>query len=113
MKQLEQKLGPKWWNETEAYKLYHLREMSGVIVALWCIYYIATALGLNISNPYYVYAINIFGLLGAVIHSSTWLGIMPQLTPFNLSKKQQSFVFGLLILVWLGVSATIFFSLWM
>lgn len=113
MRQLQQTPGPKWWNETEGYKSYHLRELSGVFILIWCIYYIATYLGLNISNPYYVYPMNILGLIGAVIHSSTWMGIMPKLTPFNLNEKLQTFTFGLLILVWLGVSALLLFFLWM
>lgn len=112
MKQLEQKPGPKWWNETELYKAYQLREFSGILIFIWCMYYIATYVGLNIENQYYIYGINAVGLLGAILHSSSWLSIMPQLTPFNLNKKMQTVAFGVLILLWLGISALLLFFLW-
>lgn len=114
MKPLEQPLKPKWWRATDGYKTYHLREFSGILIAVWCLYYlnIPTWFGLTITNPWYGYMMNTLGLAGAVIHSSTWLSIMPKLTPFNLNAKQQQILFGILILVWLGVSALVLQLFW-
>lgn len=112
MNPLEQKPGPKWWKETPGYKTYYLREFSGILIFIWCVYFLGTFMGFNIPNSYYHYGINIVGLLGAVIHSSTWIGIMPQLTPLNLNKSQQTAIYLLLLFLWLGVSALTLLYLW-
>ena len=114
MKELEQKLEPKWWKRTEGAQAYHLREFSGILIAVWCIYFlnIPETIGLTISNPWYGYLMNGIGLVGAILHSSTLIKIMPKPTPSNLNQQHQNLLFGGLILVWIAVSAAIFLILW-
>lgn len=116
MNQLEQKPGPKWWKATEGYRAYYLREYSGILIAVWGIFYLQIPeriFGLTITNQYYIYALHAIGLLGAIIHSSTWLTMMPKLLPLELNERQQQAALFLLILVWLGVSAFTLKLLWM
>ena len=114
MKELQQPLQPTWWKQTEGARAYHLREFSGILIALWCIYFlnIPATLGLTITSPWYSNIMNAIGLVGAILHSSSWLKIMPKLTPFNLTNQQQNLLFGILILIWIAISAAILLILW-
>ncbi|HMR00944.1 MAG TPA: hypothetical protein PKA32_00995 [Candidatus Gracilibacteria bacterium] len=114
MKELEQKLEPKWWKRSEGARAYHLREFSGILIGVWCIYFlnIPATLGFTIQSPWYGFIMNGIGLVGAILHSSSWLKIMPKLTPFNLKDQQQNILFATLILVWLAVSAATLLILW-
>lgn len=115
MSPLEQKPGPGWWKETEGYRTYHMREFSGVLIALWLLFFLNIPyhlFGVTITNPFYINGMHIIGLIGAVIHTSTWLKIMPQITPFDLNKSAQNIAFAVLILIWLVVSGAMLHFVW-
>lgn len=111
LQQLQQKLKKQWWKETPGYKKYHLREYSGILIAAWAIFYVCATL-LNLHNSPFTFLIHTIGLIGAIIHTSSWLSIMPQLLPIQLNVQQQKITFILLILIWLGVSTILLQFLW-
>ena len=111
MKHFVQEQERFWWTKKTSYFTYFVREMSGALIAL----YVLTAIGheafsilladnlqlaANLNDfrhsfPYY--AIQYSGLAGELIHSISWLIIMPSISPFELSKKQQ--IAGIVILI--------------
>ncbi len=131
MKKIQNKPGEKWWNEKPSYRLYYIREYSGILIALWALYWIGfsiailiarilieylpetnTAFGHILFLPLkYYFLFTAIGLAGAVIHTITWLQSMPNIFPFRLSKFQKGVAFGVLILVWIGLSAVIYLTI--
>ncbi|MBU0667878.1 hypothetical protein KJ951_02100 [Patescibacteria group bacterium] len=131
MKKLANTPAPDWWKEKPAYKIYYFREYSGILIAIWGLYwlwFIGAIIFSRIILAYfpdidpvfkyilfiplkYYFLFNCIGFIGAIIHTITWLGVMPEILPFNLSKKQRHLIFSLLILVWLGLSTLLFILL--
>jgi fumarate reductase subunit C len=121
MKYLEQKLSRTWWTKNIRYFLYFIREFSGVLIALFTISFIAIVsidqIGtkFNLQNlqisgflksiPFQI--IEYLGLAGAVIHTLTWLSVMPKISPIKLPETQQKIAYLALIAVWLGISLII------
>lgn len=98
MKYLEQKAGHWWWTKNPRYFLYFLREFSGVLIALYLV-------GMTFfPHPYFHY----LGLIGSLIHSVTWLSVMPQLLRWKPSKLQKNVIHILLLSAWLIISYLIF-----
>ncbi len=130
MKKLANIPSLKWWKEKPSYKIYYLREYSGILIAIWGIYWLWFISAIILSqiiltyfpdiNPIfkyiifiplkYYFALNSIGLIGGIIHAITWLGVMPKITPLNLSKNQKHLTFALLFFSWIGLS-TLFFIL--
>lgn len=87
--------------------IYFLRELTGVVIAGWTIYFLTYA----IFDPTLAFiATQTFriasaaALLAAVFHTITWFLVTVQLAPMPLKKSAQiAFFFGLIV-VWLGVS---------
>lgn len=99
MKYLQQKPNHLWWTKNPRYFIYFLREFSGVLIA----FYILGILYFGQSSW-----LTWIGLTGAIIHTLTWLYVMPRLLPFKLSKMQQKVAYVLFLGIWLAVSYGIF-----
>lgn len=122
MKYLHQQPGHFWWTRNPRYIIYFLREFSGVLIAIYILtlltlyailFYKSTFIGMT-NHPLYGVAqslhaalngwIGYVGLAGALIHTLTWLYVMPQLLPIKLSALQQKTAYILLIAAWLSLS---------
>lgn len=110
----EQKRALNWWLKEASYIAYVIREISGLMIAPYIILQIIllTAstsgiipppLSLNLSLP-----LGIIAFIGAVIHSLTWIGVMPLIFPIDLTKRSRAIVTIMLILIWLLISYLIF-----
>lgn len=110
MRYLDQKPQPNWWKETEGYQAYRLREYSGVLVSVWAIFFIFSF----VTHPplIFLYILHAAGLIGAAIHTSTWLSLMPKLTPFALNEEQQKTGYAVLAAIWIILSAILLIFLW-
>jgi len=108
MEPFVQKPEKYWWNQSFNSRLYCIREYSSLLIATWAIYQLLTLLFhydfLLKSNPIFT----AIGLLGAIIHSITWLVVMPKLVPFKLTLTLHIILFIVLISIWVGFS---FFTL--
>lgn len=131
MKKLANTPTPGWWKEKPAYEIYYFREYSGILIAIWGLYWIWFICAILFSRiiltyfpgidtvfkyilfiPLKYYSLfNFIGFAGAIIHTITWLGVMPEILPFNLSGKQRHIAFAMLIIIWLGLSALLFILL--
>ena len=109
---MEQKLEKFWWTKKGSYMAYVIREFSGILIAIYVLTSIIfeTLVILGPGNVNFVSALYAFrfsalfsviqylGLLGAIIHSLTWIPVMAKISPFEFSKKQ-SIVVTLLLFV--------------
>lgn len=87
--------------------IYFLRELTGVFIAGWTIYFLTSA----IFDPTLAFVttrtfqiINIIGLAAAIFHTITWFWVTVQVTPFHLKKSLQYSLFCVLIAAWFGAS---------
>lgn len=121
MKYLEQKPGPLWWTKNPRTTLYMIREFSSILIALATLTLGFVALlpvigyiGFGGSNLVYgvqdfakseIFKITIcIGLVGSLIHTFTWLAVMPKLLPIKLPKAAQSVAYLIFLAIWLGLS---------
>jgi fumarate reductase subunit C len=104
MKYLEQKPGHLWWTRNPRTLLYFVREFSAILILTW----ILGSLILSFFFPKNSDGIALFftylGLIGAIIHSITWLAAMPQILPFRLNKSQQKIAYAFLLMLFLGIT---------
>lgn len=105
MKTFEQKPGKFWWTQSPNYILYALREFSGVLIAIWAIYTTLVLIFPGFFAPTVITLITIIGLTGAIIHSLTWLWVMPKLLPQKLSGAVHLLIYFTLIIAWISLSA--------
>jgi fumarate reductase subunit C len=115
MKHLVQKQERFWWTKKSSYILYFIREFSGILIAAYVLTSIIIEAGIGLAPGGSDFAhsavsfklsitfliIQYAGLTGALIHSITWLIIMPTISPIELSRKQQAF--GAVILFALAI----------
>jgi fumarate reductase subunit C len=109
----EQHWEPLWWTKKPAYIAFFVREISGLLIAIYILYlfivsaypsYLQTPEILkNIATP-----IQIIGLIGALIHTLTWLGVMPKILPLTLTEKQEKTATILIFAFWLIFSFFLF-----
>ncbi|HLG26076.1 MAG TPA: hypothetical protein VI588_04840 [Candidatus Gracilibacteria bacterium] len=53
-------------------------------------------------------AADILGIAGAVIHSVTWLIVMPKILPLKLTKKGETITFIVLIVMACGINTLLY-----
>jgi len=121
LKYLEQKPGASWWTKNPRTTLYMIRELSCVPIAFATLtlatVVILPVLAYSIFNsPPLLNAANnftqsdifkvimIIGLVGAVVHTLTWLSVMPQILPVKLPKPAQYIAYLIFLGIWLGLS---------
>lgn len=108
MKYLEQKPGHFWWTKNHRYTLYIIREFSAVLILIGLISIIVNIVWNNVEGTKVMSHSAIdnicagIGLTGAIIHSLTWLWVMPKISPIPLPKALQ--VIGYFILI-IGTTA--------
>lgn len=103
----QQKPSPVWWIGNIRYFVYFLRELTGVIIAFYMIYFLLCALAdptlaFTAGNTFATISWISFG--AAVFHSITWLGVAVKISPVKLNKPLQALAFLALIGAWGGVS---------
>lgn len=123
MKHLVQKQERFWWTKKSSYLLYFIRELSGLLIAVYVLASIMILAGIKLgqngsafshflesfnSSTFYL-IIQYAGLIGALIHSITWLLIMPTISPIELSRKQQ--IIGAIILFAMAISFSYILSI--
>ena len=87
--------------------LYFLRELTGVFIAGWAIYFLTSAIfdpTLTFLTTKIFRIVSFVGLAAAVFHTITWLWVTVQLAPVPLKKSTQILLFIILTHVWLGIS---------
>lgn len=107
MKFQEQKLGHFWWKQNARYTVYIVRELSGVMIAIFIIgAFIHSFVNMFgwIQTSVIPLWLSSIGMAGALIHTVTWLYVMPQLLPFKLTPFQQKIVYIIFLGIWLGLS---------
>ncbi len=88
-------------------KIYFLRELTGVFIAGWTLYFLTSAIfdpGLAFLNTKTFKGITVICLAAAIFHTITWLWVTVQVTPFQVKKSVQRMLFVFLITAWLGAS---------
>jgi fumarate reductase subunit C len=114
MKYLEQKPGHFWWTKNHRYTLYIVREFSAVLILVGLISIIVNIISNKIAGTKTMQMSlldTIFGSIGfagALIHSFTWLWVMPKISPVQLSKVVQIIAYFLLII---GTTAATIFAI--
>jgi fumarate reductase subunit C len=104
MKYLEQKPGHFWWKQNHRYTLYIIREFSSVLILIGLISIIANVIDNKISGTKVMTLspldtlLGYIGLFGAIIHSLTWLYVMPKISPIPLPKTVQIVSYFFLII---------------
>jgi fumarate reductase subunit C len=87
-----------WWQKSQFYKLYMLREAT-VLPLIFFTLFLTAGLGALVKGPEawqgwlefmanpIVVAINIVALAGSLFHAHTFFGMMPQVMPIRLQGK--------------------------
>ncbi len=109
-----------WWLRNRRYLLFILREASSIFLGLFIVQYIVQlallAAGVGpydrymsfIKSPAWV-ALNIVFLVFAIIHTVTWLSLVPAVTPVRAGKREvpRMGVTAGAIAFWLAVSVLV------
>lgn len=110
MSQNEEKRPANWWLKESSYTGFFVREISGLFIAIFALNYTAYLFfaAQNMTVPTIITALHlplaVIGLIAALIHTFTWLPVMPKIVPLNLSIFRTSVAIISLLLVWLAVS---------
>lgn len=102
MKKHIQKFEKRWWMQSSNSIIYAIREYSSVLIMIWAIF--TTFFFIIEPKPLAKDIINTIGLTGAIIHTLTWLYVMPKLLPQKLSKNIHLFLYIILIIFFIGLS---------
>lgn len=108
---LEQKQSSFWWTRNSASIVYFLRELTGVFIAGWTIYFLTSAIfdpTLTFLKTATFRIASMIGLIAAIFHTITWFWVTVKIFPIPLTKNLQIISFAILIAVWLGISYTLF-----
>lgn len=96
-----------WWASDWQGVLYFLRELTGVGVAFYGLFFV----GAWAFDPTLVFlstswfkVLSVLGFGFAAFHSITWLGVTMHVTPFDLPKWVERIGFLVLLLVWIVLS---------
>lgn len=108
---LEPKQSPFWWTRNAASTIYFLRELTGVVIALYVIVFVTSAWWMIAANGMPLPGIDgIFTILlpltliAAIFHALTWFWVTLKLFPMPLPPQLQLLGFLGLMAVWLAVS---------
>ncbi len=107
-----QKQSPLWFMRNHRTMLYFLRELTGVVIAAYFVYFSYSwwndaALQFVHSEPFYTLSFITFG--ASLIHTVTWLWVTTQVTPMPLPKNIQQILFFVLIGTALGLSFALYY----
>ena len=110
-----QKLSAFWWTRNHRYLIYFLRELTGLFIAFYTIFFLIAA----IKDPTLQFlmertsafrTISWLGLAAAVFHTVTWLFVSVRISTIPLKKATATGLFLLLILAWLALSYAVFYT---
>lgn len=111
MQSYEQKQSAFWWTRDIRTTVYFIRELTGVFIAFYVMYFIAY----GFFDSYRTFAthtasnvISWISLGAALIHTVTWFWVTVKISPVPLSKILQMLAFLGLIAAWIGVSYYLF-----
>ncbi|PJC37140.1 hypothetical protein CO046_01985 [Candidatus Peregrinibacteria bacterium CG_4_9_14_0_2_um_filter_53_11] len=96
-----------WWTRNLASTIYFVRELTGVGIAAYLLYFLGFAVsdpGLTFTSATHFNVISYIGLGASIFHTLTWLRVTAKVTPFDLSRSVQLTLFALSLVVWLGLS---------
>ena len=124
---LRRRTSPFWWLHNVHYSTFMAREFSAVFLAIYMVFLIVqlallvagpsvySGIHSFMRNPWWI-AFNVLVLIFALIHTFTWLGTIPAVSPVRLGKLEvppmmvmmgavggfvvASFAVGLLLLWW-------------
>jgi fumarate reductase subunit C len=93
---------PFWWTRNMNSLVYFLRELTGVGIAVYFIYFWFLP---YISPRATIYdtsflVMSWIGLVSACFHSLTWFWVAVKVTPFDLPRKVEIALFVKLLLIW-------------
>lgn len=91
--------------------IYFLRELTGVVIAGWTIYFLTLAIfdpTLAFISTQTFRVASAAALLAAIFHTITWFWVTVQLAPIPLKKSTQIIIFLGLIAIWIAVSYFLF-----
>ncbi len=100
---------PFWWIRNIRSLIYFVRELTGVFIAFYTIYFLILALqnptDWNAFLPTKSFRIvSLIGLTAAVFHTVTWLYVTVRISPVPLKKIAFLAAFLFLIGIWLALS---------
>lgn len=104
---LEQTTSPLWFLRNGKTLLYFFRELTGLIIAAYCVYfsyqwYFDEALTFVRAQSFYIFSMVTFA--ASILHTLTWLWVTTQVTPVPLPQKIQYALFAVLVLIFGGIS---------
>ena len=107
---LEQKQSAFWWTRNLRYFSYFVRELSGVAIAFYVMYFLSSIYfnagqGLFGIRLHRIFTWIAFG--AAIIHALTWFWVMAKLAPIKPSRAGQMLLFFAIIG---GVAAASYFQ---
>lgn len=115
----EQKLSKFWWLRNANSFAYFVRELTGLFIVFYIIYFLVSAFVEDSSNSFDFLRtsgfkiVSAIGFAAAVIHTLTWLWVMTNFIRKEIKKWQQILLFFLLIGLWIAVSfilLTVFYA---
>jgi fumarate reductase subunit C len=104
---LEQRQSPLWWTRNLSSTVYFLRELTGVLIAAWTIYFLTAAIfdpTVSFFTETTFRIASAVGLTAAIFHTITWFWVTVKISPLPLSKKLSLAAFLGLIAAWFVIS---------
>ena len=114
-----QKQSPFWWTRNLSTTIYFLRELTGVFITLYVIYFLSSAFyavmtqqsankaviqAMTFTQTTSFVVISWIGLIAAIFHTITWLWVTVKIAPVPLKKPVAVTAFVALLGVWIVVS---------
>lgn len=114
-KRYEQTQSPLWFLRNSNSFVYFIRELSGVFIAFYCVYFAwkwlnDNQLGFTGTKVFFWISMVTFG--ASIIHTLTWLWVTTQVTPQPLPRWAQYALFMVLLSIFTAVSAGAYFLLY-
>lgn len=114
---LTQRPSAFWWTRNIATVIYFMRELTGVFIAAYLIYFLGiteftklTLAQLQITLHFKI--MSVIGFAAACVHTITWLWVSTKVTPRPLPRSMQIGMFILLLAFAVGTSYTLLIYLY-
>lgn len=101
------KISRTWWTKNPRYTIYFLRELTGVVIALYVMYFLIYELFYEyrtFSQNAVSQIVSWISLAAAVFHTITWFWVTVKISPVQLKKHIQIATFIGLLAVWIAAS---------
>lgn len=103
---------PLWFVRNHRTLLYFFRELTGVVIAIYCVYFAANwylDASLSFIQTSTFWGLSLATFIASLLHSITWFWVTTQVTPQPLPKWAELILFFVLCGVALGLTFVLFY----